>query len=176
MAGRKKKGSALQERLDKYLQDYELDDLNASNDMRALTQMCRLEVQMEKLNDALDKVKDPAIEFRQIKELTTALRDVTNSWTQLQNELGINRRKRQSEGDETPLTYIERLKEDAKNYLANRLKPVICPTCNLQLAKYIVYITEKGEEGSIASRAKPVEPISFIFKIECPRCGDGVSA
>jgi hypothetical protein len=168
--GRKKKGAnLLQEKLDKYLSEYELDELNEANDMQALLQMCRLELNMEKWSEALETI-DPAADAKKVKDLATSVRDATASWVQLQIELGINRRKRQSESDETPLSYIERLKEQATKYINSRYDTLECSDCNLPLARFRIYVTDKGEEGSLASITKSIEVMKFSVEVECPRC------
>jgi len=167
--GRKKKGSALQERINKYLAEYELDEMNTANDMAALTQMCQLELNMQQIQEALENI-NPLTDSKMLKELHSSLRDANQSWTSLQNELGINKRKRTSESDETPLKYIERLQEQAKKYVEMRFKVLKCK-CGQPLAKYFIYVPEKGEAGSIEYESKPVQPYSYTFEVECWKCG-----
>jgi rubredoxin len=170
-AGRPRKGQDLQERLDKYLREYELDDLNGANDYASLVQMCRLEVYIEKLQASLDGMKDLSTDTKKVKDLNTALKDSIQAYLNLQDKLGINRSQRVSENDETPLSYIEKLRDQAKRFLDLRFKVVKCPSCSTNLAKYYIYVNEKGEEGSLASAGKPVEHLKHKFTVECPRCG-----
>jgi hypothetical protein len=44
------------------------------------------------------------------------------------------------------------------------------------LAKYYVYVTAKGEEGSIESKVKEIIPYNYHFKCECWKCGDVAEA
>lgn len=171
--GRHKKGQALQERIDRYLDEYELDDLNQANDMAALTQMCQLELNMEQIQDALSKVKSKEIieDSKRIRDLVGALRDATQSWTNLQTELGIARRKRRTESDETPLQYIEKLQEQAKKIIDLRFKKLTCD-CGQALGKFMFYVTEKGESGSIESNKKGIVPYKYTVRCECWKCGD----
>ncbi len=168
--GRPKKDAPLQEKMQKYLETYGLDDLNQANDEASLVQMCRLEVNIEKLQKAIDSIDDPAEDPRKIKDLNTALKDAINSWTNLQTELGINRKKRQSETDESPLAYIDRLQTQAKTFLASRLKELKCKNCGQVLGKYFIYVPEKGERGSIESETKPVEFYPYSIKMTCWKC------
>ena len=49
--GRKKKGSnAIEEKVKNYLDVYELDEVNAVNDLTSIRSMCALELRMEKLH------------------------------------------------------------------------------------------------------------------------------
>jgi hypothetical protein len=174
--GRKKKGSALQEKIDKYLETYELDDLNQANDMAALSQMCQIELNMERIQEALDSLeygskKGSEVDSKRIRELHSALRDANQNWVTLQTELGINRRKRQSEEDETPLKYIERIQGQAKKFLDVRLQKVVCPKCGQLLGKFMFYVTDKGERGSLESEKTPVEEYKYTIRHECWKCG-----
>ena len=174
--GRKKKGSALQEKIDKYLETYELDDLNQANDMAALTQMCQLELNIERIQEALDNIeyggkKGTEVDSKKIRELHSAIRDANQNWVTLQTELGINRRKRQSEEDETPLKYIERIQDQGKKFIDARFKKLTCSKCGQLLGKYFFYVTEKGERGSMESETKPVEEYKYTIRHECWKCG-----
>ena len=168
--GRPVKKDAVQEKLDKYLNEYELSDLNEANDLASLNALCRQEVLIEKLQAALDGIKNLEADSRIVKDLNTSLKDSLRSYLDLQVELGINRRKREADNEETPLTYIGRLQDQAKRFLDMRLVTIKCEDCKLPLAKYYIYVREKGERGSIKYGDK-VDPIAYSFSVECPRCG-----
>lgn len=168
--GRPKKGAAVTALLSAYLEEYDLDDMNATNDMAALKQMCELEVWIDKLHGAMSKVKDPEKEAKTVKDLTTSIKDASATWSKLQTELGIAKKKRDSESDETPLSYIETLKKQAAKFIDRRFVKLICEDCNLPLGKYHIYITEHGEIGAMAYQNKKPDPIRFTFRVECPKC------
>ena len=172
--GRPRKGQAVQDKINRYLEEYELDELNQANDMAALTQMCQIEVNIEQIQKALSKIKDPLEDSKKIRELQSALRDANQNWVTLQTELGINRKKRQSDSDESPLQYIDRLQDVGKKFLSSRLKEFGCPKCGQALGKYIFYVVDKGEKGSIESETKPIEPYKFTIRHECWKCGEMV--
>ncbi len=167
--GRPKKGQAVQDKVDRYLEEYELDDLNQANDMAALVQMCQIEVTMERIYKALDSLK-PAEESKKVRELNSALRDANQNWTTLQTQLGIDRKKRVSESDETPLQYVERIQELGRKFMESRLVRLSCPKCGQILGKYIFYITDKGEPGSLESEIKAIEPYKYTVRCECWKC------
>lgn len=179
--GRKRKGQALQDKIDMYLREYELDELNQANDMAALSQMCQLEINMEQINEALTTIKDPVFDSKKIKDLMSSLRDSTQSWTALQAELGIARKKRQVESDESPLQYVDRLKSQAKKFLENRFTTLECPNCfsvnqdgtenHLVLGKYYFYIGAEGEGGSIESKKTTIREHKYTVRHECWKCG-----
>jgi hypothetical protein len=170
MAGRKPKGYDLNKKLETYAQTFELDDLNKANDLASLRQLAQYEIIIESLQGELASIKKIGSDSKRVKDLNTALRDAVNSYTSLQTILGIDRRKRQSEADESVLSYIDKLKDQAKKVWGIRLKVLKCKTCNLPLMKYYIYITEKGELGSIEAENKLVEKIKYNIEIECPKC------
>ena len=169
--GRRKKGSLLQDKIDVYLNEYKLDDLNQSNDMAAL------ELNIEQIQEAIASVKKDEVttKSKMIRDLISSLRDATQAWSSLQDSLGIARKKRHSEDEETPLSYIERLKTESKAILERRLKPMVCKKCGQVLGKYIIYVPQKGEEGSLAFEKKKVEDYKFDISGECWKCGDSGS-
>jgi len=172
--GRKRKGQEVQERIERYLEEYELDELNQANDMAALTHMCQIEVNVDQIQKALSTIKNPLEESKKIRELQSSLRDANQSWVSLQQELGISRKKRQSDSDESPLQYVERLQDMGKKFIISRLKKFVCPSCGQVLGKYIFYVTDKGEKGSIDSKVKPIDPYRFTIRYECWKCGEMV--
>ena len=171
--GRPRKGQVLQERIDRYMQEYELDEMNQANDMAALTQMCQLELNMEQVQEAIASIKNPVEDSKKVKDLMSSLRDATQSWTNLQSALGIARIKRQSESDESPLQYIEKIREQSKKFLDKRLKIITCDKCGQVLGKFIFYVEDKGEVGSIESDKTPIEPYKFTVRHECWKCKSG---
>lgn len=168
--GRKKKNASLQEKIDGYLREYELDDLNQANDMSALTQMCRLEINMEQIQTALEGISDPAANATKVRDLHSALKAAQQSWLSIQTELGINRRKRKEDDDESPVSYIQRIQDQAKKFLDMRLQKLVCPSCGQILGKFMFYVTEQGEGGSIESTTKVVVPYKRSISCECWKC------
>lgn len=169
-AGRKPKGYDLEKKLNTYLETYELDDLNKANDLASLRQLAQFEIIIENLQEELASIKKVGTDTKKIKDLNTALRDAVNSYTNLQTTLGVDRRKRVSEAEESVISYIDKLKDQAKKVLTARLKVLKCKECNLPIMKYYIYVTEKGEKGSIAETKKPIELIKYNLEVECPRC------
>lgn len=173
--GRKKKGANLQDKVDGYLREYELDDLNEANDMSALIQMCRLELNMEQIQSALEQITDPVANATKVRDLHSALKAASQSWLNIQTELGINRKKRQADEDESPVSYIQRIQDQAKKFLDNRLQKITCPKCGQLLGKYIFYVTEKGEKGSIETVGKEVESYNYSVSCECWKCHESAA-
>jgi hypothetical protein len=170
MAGRKPKGYELEKKIQTYLETYELDDLNRANDFASLRILAQEEIILENLQNELASLKRVAGDTKTVKDLSTAIRDHGNTYSNLQKTLGIDRSKRESEGEESVLSYIDKLKDQAKKVWASRLKRLVCKDCNLPLAKYYIYITEKGEEGAIAYDSASIDEIKYTIRVECPRC------
>lgn len=168
--GRKRKDAGIQERISKYLDIYELDELNEANDLASIRQMVQLEVRMENLHIALSGAEKQG-DDKKMKNLHTSLRDASNSYNAFQESLGVARKKRASESDETPLSYIDKLRIQAKQIIDKRLKKLICPNCNQLVMKYHIYVTEKGDEGALVFENKTIELLPFSIQIECPKCG-----
>lgn len=175
MAGRKPKGYELNEKLSTYLETYEVDDLNRANDLSSLRQLAQYEIIIENMQGELASIKNSGSDTKRIKDLSTALRDAVNSYTSLQTTLGIDRKKRQSDSEESVVSYIDKLKDQAKKFLDARFSVLRCSACNLPLMKYYIYIKEKGEIGSIESKKKPIKNIKYKLEVECPKCGKTVS-
>jgi hypothetical protein len=173
--GRPKKGAGIEARLNKYLEEYELDELNGANDLVCLKEMCQLEENMESIQTRIKKL-DPTTSAVEIKNLTSAYRETSQSWINMSIELGISRAKRKSEADESPQSYIARLQSQAKDYISKRLKVLRCNNCNLPLAKYIVYIEEDGEPGALNYKDKEIKPLFQEIKVECSKCHNIVSS
>ena len=167
---RKDYSKEIEERLQKYLELYEVEN---PNDIASLRAMCALELSMEKQQQALlstDAVKYP----KKIKDLQSAIRDNANSYAQLQKDLAIDRRKRKSEDDEQSIPeYIKKLQNIGKQFLASRLKELRCDKCGQLLAKYFVYVNSEGaEKGSINSESKPPVDYPFTIRCGCWKCED----
>lgn len=171
MAGRKPKGYELDSKINTYLETYELDDLNRANDMASLRQLAQFEIIIENLQNELASIKNIGSDTKVVKDLNTALRDAVNSYNSLQTTLGVDRRKRVSDSEESVVSYIDKLKDQAKKMWAVRLKVLKCNDCQLPVMKYFIYVTEKGERGSLSAETNPVEPIKYNLEVECPRCG-----
>lgn len=171
MAGRKPKGYELNEKLQTYLETYELDDLNRANDLSSLRQLAQFEIIIENMQAELSSIKSAGVDTKRVKDLSTALRDAVNSYNTLQISLGIDRKKRSSESEESVVSYIDKLKSQAKKFLGARLKTLKCVDCSLPLMRYYVYIKEVGEPGSIAADCVTPKPVRYSFEVECPKCG-----
>ena len=166
----RKKYDSVETRLAKYKLDYDLSDVNQSNDLESIKQLCSLDLRLEKLHDSLKNV-NAIKDANKYKSLSAALRDLTNSSSTLSTNLGIIRKKRREQNEtEDAFKYIQELKEQAKTIIDKRLLKLICP-CGIILAKYHIFITEKGERGAIEWAGKEIPKIAYRLEVECSRCG-----
>ncbi len=173
--GRKPKGYEVKAKLETYLDTYELDDLNRANDLASLRQLAHFEIIIENLQSELSSIKSSGSDTKRVKDLNAALRDAVNSYTSLQTTLGIDRKKRSSEAEESVISYIDKLKDQAKKFWSFRLSSLKCEDCNLTLAKYYVYVKERGEPGSLSAEKEEPEKVRYSLEVECPRCNKLVS-
>ena len=165
----RKRYLSVQQRLENYLKDYNLEDVNKSNDLSTLTQLCQLELKIEQLNDGLSRTNAESNSSKW-RSLTSSLKDLTNASVALQESAGLNRKKRIiDEERETVVDYIETLRKQAKTIIDKRLKKIVCP-CNQVIGKYHFYILEDGEVGAIAWKDKPLRKMPFMIKAECSKC------
>ncbi len=125
---------------------------------------------MVQIQYALSKIKDPYKDSKTFKDLQTSLKEATNSYIGLQTELGISRRKRQEDKEDSPLQYIEKIKSLSGKFIDSRLKKLICGKCGQILGKYLFYVPQEGEEGSIENSSVPISPYKYIVQIKCWKC------
>jgi hypothetical protein len=100
-----------------------------------------------------------------------ALKHATLAYTEIQDQLGISRKKRKEAGEQSVVEYIAKLQSQASEFLEERLEKLKCPDCNLVLAKYHIYIKLKGEPNALAWEDKEIEKIKYRFSVECSKCG-----
>ena len=163
-----KRKKRFQDKLDEYLQTYEVDSLNMANDMASLRQLVNLDIINEDIAEKIHTTDDP----KQKRQLITALKDSTNAFVSLQDQLGLARKKRESESDENPRTHIQKIQEQVGKIMDKRLTKVKCD-CDLVVAKYLRYFPMDGPDpGSIAYEQlkEPPRELKFTVRFECPRC------
>jgi hypothetical protein len=158
----------IEERLSKYLELYEVSN---PNDIESLRAMIRLEIGIERQQKALLRI-DPLKNPKQVKDIQSSIRDATNSYTELQRELNIDRRKRVSEDEEDSVPkYIERLKKHGQKFLDTRTEQIVCPKCGQWLGRLWMPVKLNGvEPGSIGEGRNPPRYLKYAVIIECWKC------
>jgi hypothetical protein len=170
MSPRKDYSKLIDEKIKTYTTEYELDEMNAANDLSAIKQMATLEVSIEKQSKELLNT-DPK-NTKAIRGLQASIKDATNSWNALQQSLKIDRRKRKevsSDREENPRLYIEWLKEQAPKFLEKRMTKFYCQKCGQYLGMFIFHVRfEGGEPGSV--EAKSLKYYPYMVSTVCWKC------
>lgn len=141
-----------------YSRKYDIDDLTSGNDKANLDALLRNEIIIEDFQTALqEKVEsDAAANISDIKKLNDGIRDLINTNLSLERALGIDRAARKKEGnDQSPAEYIKLLKQQAKEFLSQRLVKVYCDDCKVMIMRFL-----------------PVhDHTKFDIKCVCSQCG-----
>lgn len=141
-----------------YAKKYEIDSLDSGNDKANLEALLRNEIIIEDLQEALqEKVEEgAATNIAEIKKLNDGIRDLIATNLSLEKALGIDRTARKKEvNDQSPAEYIKALKQQAKEFLEQRLIKVYCEECKILVLRFF-----------------PVhEHTKFDVKCQCSQCG-----
>lgn len=122
----------VQETLDTIINDYDVSDLNANDEM-SLQNLAQIFVRLdhvERLIDAAMTSRD-SIEVQRLNNIASVLR---KDASQLQGDLNITRRARKGDDDLNVLDQWEDLKRRATKHMESRLAYVFCPTCKMLVA------------------------------------------
>lgn len=127
-----------QEKLRKYQQEYDIAGLNTTNDLAALHMLIRYEILIQKFQEKMRELADTDVleNAQELKKMSDLLRDTVNSFTQLQRDLGIDRRARKSTEDYSVARYIDDLLNEAQSFYEERITRVYCPTCKTLVGRY----------------------------------------
>lgn len=140
-----------------YSKKYDIDDLTSGNDKANLEALLRNEIIIEDLQEALQtKVEEgAATNIAEIKKLNDGIRDLITTNLSLEKALGIDRTARKKEvNDQSPAEYIKALKQQAKEFLEQRLVKVYCEECKVMVMRFF-----------------PVhEHTKFEIKAQCSQC------
>lgn len=147
----------IKERLQQYMKDYKIEDMNESNDRTLLMILIRSELLLDDLQFQLQSVAvegDLIASASELKKIFDLVRDMTGQVTQVQKTLNIDRKSRTASAEESPAEYIRQLKRNAKNFLDQRAIKVYCPDCKV-----------------MAGRIYPVHGhTAFTFEVQCSQC------
>lgn len=151
------------QRLDDYAKNYNVEDLNDSNDRTLLYIMIRAELMLDGLQAKVAEImegNDVIEKASELKKLSDLIRDSANNVTTIQKTLGIDRKTRKTEDTNSVADYIVNIKRIAKSFLDERLIKIYCPDCKVLVARY-----------------SPVhDHTAYAVSTECSQCGKQVSA
>lgn len=129
----------LQKRIDEKMKmfedDYDLSDLKV-NDREVLRGLVQSIIQVEDYDLELYKATSSGINpenLMLVDKLQKARSDTVDSISKMQNDLAITRKHRRSDQETSVIAYIEKLKEQARKFIAARQSYIFCPKCNTEL-------------------------------------------
>jgi hypothetical protein len=125
----------IQEMMDKFRVDYALDDLKF-NDTQVLRALIRALLTLTDYEDTLYDVQREGIgteNIRIIGDLNKFISQTRKDISDLQRDLGITRKTRKEEKEDSILSYIINLQEKANTFYKNKVFRVVCPECEMML-------------------------------------------
>lgn len=135
-----------QEKLAQYQREYDIAGLNTTNDLAALHMLIRYEILIQKFQEKMRELADTDIleNAQELKKMSDLLRDTVNSFTQLQRDLGIDRRARKSTEDYSVARYIDDLLNEAQAFYEEKIVRVFCPTCKTMVGRFAPISSHTG--------------------------------
>lgn len=134
------KDSVLQEKIDRLTEEfkaeYDLTDL-LPNDRAVLKNLIQSMIDLEDYNDRVNLIKKQGISESNmvlIKTLNDICSTLRKNISEMQSDLKITRKVRQSDKDQSVLSTIEDLKLKAKKFYQQKMVWVFCENCNQLLA------------------------------------------
>jgi len=122
----------VQETLDRIVNDYDVSDLNANDEM-ALRNLAQAFVRLDHIERMIDQAMadGDSVEVQRLNNIASVLR---KDASQLQGDLSITRRARKGDDDSDLLSQWDSIKLRAKKHMQERLAYVYCPKCKMLLA------------------------------------------
>lgn len=154
----------INERLELYRRDFDVDSLNSSNDRAMLMTLIRCEIILENVQDEITDITSAGSDFLEeadkLKKLFDLQRDMMGQITKAQQTLSIDRRTRKTEQTSSVAEYIRELKREATQFLDKRLIRVYCPDCKVLVGRY----------------GPAHDHTAFVVATECSQCHKAVRA
>lgn len=152
------RSAEFQATLEEYRAAYDIDTLATPNDRANLDTIIMNTLALKQLQDRLlvltvDEVVENAPEIKKINDSIVALSDLN---LRIERQLGIDRKTRKQESEQSIVEYITWLKSTAQEYLDNndRLFKVYCKHCQIMVGRISgVY-----------------ETTAYTAEFECPQC------
>lgn len=128
----------LEERIQKKLSDfeeqYDTSDMKL-NDREGLYELMKAYITLEDMNEASYRLRvQPELteyDMSRLEKITKIISTIRTDISKLQDDLHISRRVRKGEKEESVLSYIEKLREKAKEYTNAKFGRVYCPNCKM---------------------------------------------
>lgn len=137
------KKSTFQQRLETYKKTYDIDDNTSPNDIANLHTIINNQLMIEKIDSSVnillesDSIEDTVSQAVAMKKLQDARRDLIDQNMSIERLLGIDRKSRKTNTQESVAEYIQFLKTAAKEFLDQQLIVVSCPECKIMLGRLL---------------------------------------
>lgn len=141
--------------LEEYAKKYDIESLSSPNDVANLHTMIRNQIIISDLQQAMsDFIREGKI--GELKKINDSINDFVTSNLQLERQLGIDRKTRKNDQEQSPAEYIAWLKRTATEFI-NRddiLLKVMCKDCKIMVG-----------------RISPVyDTTEYQAAFQCPQC------
>lgn len=136
----KRPSVGFQQRLEAYRKTYEIDDATNPNDIANLHVLITNQQLIDTLQGAVDSIMasdDLIDQIGNIKKLQDARQGLIDQNMSLERLLGIDRKSRKRDTQESVADYILFLKESAKEFLDQQLINVTCPSCRVLVGRVL---------------------------------------
>lgn len=124
--------------LKEYGEKYDVENLSSPNDHANLSNIIRNQLLMEKLQDRLDTiVTDTKIDPNETKKILDSITALAETNMGLEKTLGIDRKTRKQQQQESFPDYLAGIKKLAREFLNSdeRLTRVYCKTCQIMVGR-----------------------------------------
>lgn len=118
-----------------FAEDYDLGELRF-NDKKVLESLFRAIITLEFYEDSLSALQSKGVSSENLKLVTeinklisTLRKDITN----LQDDLEITKKRRDSEREDSVETYIQNLLNKAQSFYNKKILKAVCPECGMLL-------------------------------------------
>lgn len=147
--------SRIEEKLNKFSDDYDLSDLkeNDKASLRAMIQAIIALEDYEQLVFTLRKSIDSE-NLLIIDKVSKIMEGLRKGISDFENNLNITRKHRKSDQEASVLSYIESLKQKAREFYESRMSYIFCPRCHTLLGTIWTLYPEEGNKIELICKQK----------------------
>lgn len=125
----------IQKKFDEFAKDYDIDDLKI-NDKETLRALIQSILTLEDYEQMIFQLRTEGLTSENINfidKISKVMADLRGGISRFQDDLKITRKTRKSEQETSVLTYIESLKEKAREFYQAKTIYILCPKCKMLL-------------------------------------------
>ena len=151
----------------KSLQDEYGVDMNNSNDVDALKNLTRLQIQLDAITSDIDgihaKETRNSVDYDSLKKLGDLQRVTMTSINDISRDLGISRKQRKEKMVDDIPQFIDQTLQKARVFFDKKTVKVECPKCIVELARYwLNFPREKNDIRMSLTCWKCKEVIEYV--------------